>query len=75
MTAAERARQICAEFETYAYLPDIEPIIAEAIRQAEDEMRGRCAQVAESEPRCWDRYAPDPQTRIAAKIRKLGEKE
>lgn len=36
-----------------------------------DEILERAAQIAESEPRVWDVNAPDPQQRIAAKIRSL----
>jgi hypothetical protein len=39
----------------------------EALVRADE--REECAKVAESEPRVWDADAPDPQQRIAAKIR------
>jgi len=34
--------------------------------------RDECAKLAESEPRVWEKDAPDPQTRIAKKIRARG---
>jgi hypothetical protein len=39
------------------------------VRQEIEKERERCAKIAEDEPRVWEINAPDPQTRIAKKIR------
>lgn len=44
----------------------------EQVAAAVNEAIERCAQEAEREPRVWGANAPDPQHRIAARIRALG---
>ena len=75
MTAEQKTQIILSHFETYAYLPDIAPMITAAIWLTEQETREQCAQVAE---KIWDRgqhgaHGGEQALRTARAIRALGE--
>lgn len=48
---------------------------AEAYAKGQEDMRERCASLAETAPKVWDCGAPPPQQRIATAIRALSIQE
>jgi hypothetical protein len=73
----ERAREIYKKYELFLDLA--EEVFVSDVEQALMRERQRvweeAAKIAQSEPRCWSLPAPDPQTRIAAKLRSAAERE
>jgi hypothetical protein len=74
--AREKAEEIVRVYRNVQRQPSmdghdqfLENSIAAAIEQARAEQREVDAMIAENEPRSWDVNSPDPQTRIATKIR------